>query len=380
MRILMTADSVGGVWTYVVELGSWLLANGANVVVATMGRALTSQQREQLTRRGMIVEESEYRLEWMEDPWTDVAEAGQWLRELERKHRPDVVHLNGYAHGASGFRAPVMIVAHSSVLSWWRAVFGTDAPASYDRYRTETTRGLRAAARVVAPSHAMLDSLLQHEPWLDRLVRRGPTHDGSSKVRVIENGLTIPPFTRPQKRDLILAAGRLWDQAKNVELLARAAPALPWPIVIAGERQLGEREPPFDASALDCLGALRPDELARWMRSAAIFAAPALYEPFGLSILEAAAAGCALVLGDIPSLRELWGGAAELVDPRDPVAWQRSLQSLADDSIARRRLALSAYARAQRYSAGRMGAAYLRLYTELARPVQRSVALAGGRT
>ncbi len=31
---------------------------------------------------------------------------------------------------------------------------------------------------------------------------------------------------------------------------------------------------------------------------------PARYEPFGLSVLEAALSGCALVLGDIPSLRE----------------------------------------------------------------------------
>ena len=47
------------------------------------------------------------------------------------------------------------------------------------------------------------------------------------------------------------------------------------------------------------LGVLAPAELRRKLERAAIFAAPALYEPFGLGILEAAAAGCALVLGDI---------------------------------------------------------------------------------
>ena len=53
-----------------------------------------------------------------------------------------------------------------------------------------------------------------------------------------------------------------------------------------------------------------------WPR-AAIYALPARYEPFGLSALEAALSGCALVLGDIPSLREVWGDAAVFVPPDD---------------------------------------------------------------
>ena len=49
------------------------------------------------------------------------------------------------------------------------------------------------------------------------------------------------------------------------------------------------------------------------MGRAAIYALPARYEPFGLSILEAALSGCALVIGDIPSLREIWADAALFV-------------------------------------------------------------------
>jgi hypothetical protein len=56
-----------------------------------------------------------------------------------------------------------------------------------------------------------------------------------------------------------------------------------------------------------CLGPLEASELAGWMHRAAIYALPARYEPFGLSALEAAQAGCALVLGDLSSLREVWG-------------------------------------------------------------------------
>ena len=44
-----------------------------------------------------------------------------------------------------------------------------------------------------------------------------------------------------------------------------------------------------------------------------IFVSVSRYEPFGLAVLEAAHAGCALVLSDIPTFRELWQGAASFV-------------------------------------------------------------------
>jgi glycogen synthase len=59
---------------------------------------------------------------------------------------------------------------------------------------------------------------------------------------------------------------------------------------------------------------------ADWYARASIYALPARYEPFGLSALEAALSGCALILGDIPSLREVWLEAAPYVSPDDESA------------------------------------------------------------
>ena len=57
---------------------------------------------------------------------------------------------------------------------------------------------------------------------------------------------------------------------------------------------------------LEALGKLPAAEMKLWFAHAAIYCLPARYEPFGLSVLEAGLSGCALVLGDIPSLREIW--------------------------------------------------------------------------
>src|SRR3954462_14350571 len=97
-RILMTADAVGGVWTYALELSRGLAARGVDVILATMGPRPSSEQRAAVAALGNVTLcESDFRSEWMIDPWADVARAGEWLLKLEREHAPDLIHLNGYA-------------------------------------------------------------------------------------------------------------------------------------------------------------------------------------------------------------------------------------------------------------------------------------------
>jgi glycosyltransferase involved in cell wall biosynthesis len=103
-------------------------------------------------------------------------------------------------------------------------------------------------------------------------------------------------------------------------------------------------------------------ELAEWLSRASIYALPARYEPFGLSVLEAAHAGCALVLGDIPSLREYWDDAAVFVDPDDTGALERMLSYLIAEPDRRRELSQRALERAKIFVPEEMGAAYLKAY------------------
>jgi glycosyltransferase involved in cell wall biosynthesis len=346
VKVLISTDTVGGVLTYTAQLAAALEAQGDEVVVATMGPRLRREQRRLLPRR---VHESSCRLEWMEDPWDDVAAAGRWLLALEEEERPDLVHLCSYSHGALPFRVPKLLVGHSCVLSWWRAVHGTEAPPSWNRYREKTGAGLAAADTVLAPTQAILRELERD-------------HDlPPGRTAVVHNGTPLSPAGGEEKEPLILGSGRFWDPAKNLAALDAAASGLQWPVVVAGDLQGGE--PPRQATSTGVLG---PARLAKLRRRASIYAAPALYEPFGLGILEAAAERCALVLGDIPSLRELWSDAAIFVDPGDTEALREALAGLAGDRWLRSSLADRAQRRAASYSIERAGRAYHRLYESLA--------------
>jgi glycogen(starch) synthase len=348
MNVLMTADTVGGVWTYAVDLCRALLPHDVHVTLATMGEPVRADQRQQVDRLpNVTLRQGTFKLEWMPDPWDDVARAGEWLLGLEREVRPDVVHLNGYAHGALPWHAPVLVAGHSCVLSWWEAVKGEAAPPEWDHYRWAVSEGLAGADLVVAPTRAMLDCLRAHH---------GPLPD----ARVIHNGRDAAAFApAATKEPFVLCAGRLWDEAKNLAALEAVAAELPWPVCVAGDPQ-GRT-----STGVVPLGRLGERELAGVMARAAVYALPARYEPFGLSALEAALSGCALVLGDIPSLREVWGDAATYVPPDDTGALSRVLAELIERADQRNELAARAAARARRYTLGRAAGEYLDAYASL---------------
>jgi len=351
-HVLMTADTIGEVWTYALELIGAFAAEGIDVTLATMGREPSrAQSRAAAALPNLDLRNSDYALEWMPDAWRDVDEAGEWLLDLERRTEADIVHVNGFVHAALPFTSPVVTVAHACVCSWWRAVRGTDAPPEWDDYRWRVAAGISAADAVIAPTRAILDDVLAaHEIPPPRV-----TH-------VIANGRSIHVTPAATREPFVLAAGQLWDEAKNLTALDDCAARVPWPIYVAGSLDHPGRGAAVAPRAVHAIGELRPADLFAWMRRAAIYALPARYEPFGLSALEAALAGCALVLGDLPSLREVWGDAAVYVPPFDASALGHALAALAKDTARRDTLAARARARAAMLTPTRMAAGYLAVY------------------
>src|SRR5438045_620839 len=359
--VLMSADAVGGVWSYALTLGAAL--PGFRLVLAIMGPAASVAQRAAAARLGNVVlEEAPYRLEWMEGAAADLPASRQWLAGLARRHSADLIHINGYAHARITADRPVLVVAHSDVLSWWQAVHGKAAPPEWGDYRDAVAAGLTAAARVVAPSRAVFDDLATHYGF------------ARDDALVIRNGIDLAAYRPAAKRRVVMAAGRMWDAAKNLALLDKVAAGLAWPVEIAGPATSPEGGT-AGCEAAGLIGVLSPAEMAVRLGRAAIFAAPARYEPFGLGILEAAASGCALVLGDIPSLRDSWEGAALFVAPDDRATWRSALRHLIEDESDRALWAFSAQQRARGFSREAMAGRYAALYREMvAEPAQREVA------
>lgn len=347
-RVLITTDTVGGVWQYATELAAGLKRLGVEPIIAALG---TPPSPRFIKTGHFSVFFFNCRLEWMQDPWEDVRRSGDWLLRLADHLNPDLVHVNGYAHAKCNFAVPVLVVGHSCVYSWYAAVLGRRPSSRWQRYRQTVAEGLKAAQLVTAPTAAMLAELEHH-------------YGAFRRWEPIPNGRRGDDFPPAPKEPFIFSAGRLWDQAKNIAALARIAAGLEWPVVVAGEQFHPEGgRVAFDNIRL--LNFLHQQQISNWLAKAAIYALPALYEPFGLTALEAGLAGCALVLGDIPSLREIWEGAALFVPPRRTDLLRTTLKRLIDDERLRRRYARQARQRALAFTTEKMALRYMAAYARL---------------
>jgi glycosyltransferase involved in cell wall biosynthesis len=250
---------------------------------------------------------------------------------------------------------PVLAVCHSCVASWWATVKAGPLPADFV-WRAEIVRaGLYAAHRTVAPSRAFAEAVRStyRLPAAPTAIHNGREHPAIPESDVVILG---EPF--------VFAAGRLWDEGKNIAVLDRAAERLPLRVVAAGPTD-GPNGTRATTEHLETIGNISGDAVRRWLARRPIFVSMSLYEPFGLAVLEAAQAGCPLVLSDIPTFRELWEGAAEFVAPYDDGALAAVVERVASDAAFRMQLGAAAQERARRYTVAAMSEKMLALYREL---------------
>ena len=358
-RLLMTADAVGGVWTYALELARGLSARGFRTTLAVLGPPPAAAAAARAAAvPGLSLRVTDLPLDWLAADAGAVRAAGQAIAVLAKEVGADLVHLNSPALAAGvAFPAAVVGACHSCVATWWDAVRGGPLPPDLAWRADLLARGYAACDALVAPSRAFADATARRYALA---TTPAAIHNGRDPTAASHP----PPADAPP--DFVLTAGRLWDAGKNLGVLDRAAAGLALPVLAAGPLD-GPEGSRFSPRHLRALGPLDEAALARLLAAAPIYASPALYEPFGLAVLEAAAVGCALVLSDIPSFRELWDNAALFVPAADDRALAAALARLAADPPARARLGALARERSRRYGVAAMAAAMAELYRPLLR-------------
>ncbi|MFT8244348.1 glycosyltransferase family 4 protein [Roseomonas sp. BN140053] len=359
LRLFMTADAVGGVWPYALDLARGLAAEGVRTTLAVLGPTPAADQlAEAAAVPGLSTLHTDLPLDWLAADADTVERTGEALAELVRADGADLLHLNSPAHAAAArFPVPVVGVAHSCVATWWDAVKSGPLPEDF-RWRTDLTgRGYRAVGALVVPSAAFAADTARVYSLPEPPIAM---HNGRREVTATAISGAPESFA--------LTAGRLWDEGKGIAALDRAAGRLRIPVLAAGAVS-GPNGAAISLQHIRPLGRMPERELSGWMAAAPVFVSTALYEPFGFAVLEAVRAGAALVLSDIPSFRELWDGAAEFVPPHDDAAIAAAIQRLCDDPAHRARLQSAARQRAGNYGVAPMARAMLDVYRRL-RPAQ----------
>jgi glycosyltransferase involved in cell wall biosynthesis len=355
-RVLLTTDVVGGVWDFAWVLTRELVARGTHVTLLALGQPSEAQTRLAGAVGAELIVEP-LRLEWMQNSQADILATQRLVNQLVDALRPDVVHANQFAATFAG-SAPVVLTLHSDVLSWRKWTLGaTDLPGEWQSYAELVSTALTRADAVVAVSRFLADETRA-------------LYGCQREFDVIHNGWPASS-TAPVPRSGTLLAGRVWDAAKNLSLVVDALDGWspPGPVFLAGDQRHPESGGAVELpSRITALGLLSRPRLDQALSQATVYLSPALYDPFGLLPLQAALAGCALLLSDVPSYRELWDGAAAFFRPNDPIDLRRRWTALLEDPTG---FAHRAGERARdRYTADCMAYQYLDVYARVTAPVR----------
>lgn len=351
MRVIITGDAVGGVGVHAAELAQGLALSGHQVILAILGATGGMDDSLPGVERVVTPEPLEWESEYQPSELARAAGATRaWLADLAASRHIELLHSNHFALVGAIPGVPTLLGVHSDVVSWWRWVRGATPPANRfaSWYCTIVRTALRQASTLVAPSRAVLQDLRESFGW-------------TGVASVIPHGIHVgaaPPKNEPA---FAITAGRLWDEAKQVGLLVGLELAMD--VQVAGD----DRGRPIPASPrLLRLGQLDRNALAQRLTEAQVYIASSRYEPFGLAPLEAAAAGCVLLLNDIPSLHEVWGPAALYFARNDGQSLAWALRQLKDAPRLRFRMGAASHLRASRlYQAKNMVRAYAALYQQL---------------
>jgi glycosyltransferase involved in cell wall biosynthesis len=359
LRALLLTDAVGGVWVYTLELARGLRTLGIESIIAVMGPSPREKQREESA--GLHLIDTGLPLEWLDTSPSEIRRAGETIAEIADREGADLVQTCSAALLADvRFRQPCVAVQHSCITSWWAAVKRAPMPFDFQWRRELVDAGLRRASAIVAPSIAFAAETAR-------------IYDAPVPVNAVHNGRRPTACGRVPQGEFVFTASRLWDEGKNVATLDAAAARLKVPFQAAGPTR-GPNGASVTVEHLQTLGEIGAARMAGLFSARPIYASAALYEPFGLSVLEAAQAGCALVLSDIPTHREIWNGAAIFVPPYDAEAFADAIQDLLDDPDERQQLGQLAQNRARFYTPERMARGMAEIYARVVEPQAQLVA------
>ena len=232
---------------------------------------------------------------------------------------------------------------------------------------------LKGVSRVIAVSQAVAESL-----------RRSGVID-SSRITVVHNGIDIDRFARPVARsgDLPVMVGTVGHLApiKGHDVFVRAAALISARrphvrfLVIGDDKSSQMEYRKFLESLIAELGLSESVAMPGWqedipgvLSSLGVFVSAARSEPFGLSIVEAMAAG-------LPVVAAASEGAVEIIDDGvrgrlapvgDPEALANAINDLLDNPVERSRLGRNVQLAArERYSLSRMVSDTEQVYREV---------------
>jgi phosphatidylinositol alpha-mannosyltransferase len=184
-------------------------------------------------------------------------------------------------------------------------------------------------------------------------------------VRIIPNGVDVAAYPSVERRPHQVAFVGRDDPRKGLRTLLEAWPQVRASVPDATLQVVGADEVAGGSPGISFLGRVDDETKRAVLASSGVFCAPNTGgESFGIILVEAMAAGCAVVASAIPGFVFAAGDAAALVSPDDPAGLAGSLTAVLEDEARRSRLQQSGTERVRLFDRNAVLGAYLDAYDD----------------
>ncbi len=187
----------------------------------------------------------------------------------------------------------------------------------------------------------------------------------TGRVRIIPNGIDVASYAPGDKsQGSVVFLGRN-DERKGLPVLLAAWPKVRETHPAATLTVVGAEQPGTSIEGVHFAGRVSEDSKLQYLKEALVYCAPNLSgESFGIVVVEAMAAGCAVVASGLPAFVRVAGDAARFVAPGDAFGLATEISSLLSDQTAARVLRSAALEQAQQYRGEVVAAAYIEAYED----------------
>ena len=278
-----------------------------------------------------------------------------WLRH----HRPDVIFTHGHYANVLGQLLGALAGVRRRVAVQHCIPKGYPA---FPRFADWLFGTVGIYTMQIAVSHSVVESVSAYPASYKRNIHMiyngiALTQNGSSSSRQLAD----LPVGRPR----ILHVGRL-SREKNHEALLQSLEQIPGAyLVLVGDGELRDTlehqvQSMGLADRVCFLGEITPENVRAVMNACDLFMFPSVFEALGLALIEAMAAGMAIVASDIPACREVLQNTGILVSPT-PQELSRAANRILADTCYAKEMGRKAAERAKEFSLDAMVDGYERL-------------------
>ncbi len=238
------------------------------------------------------------------------------------------------------YRGKIMVTIHDLLWHEYKGAHVTTLPMwqyalKYRAYLHTTSQAMKRASWILVPAETVKKTVVKYFPYAKSKIEVTPEGIAQPYRAALETALEV---TKAKREKQLIYVGSLYPH-KNVMVVIKALHELPgFKLVLVGTRNVFQKQVQAEveklglADRVEFRGYVSDQELIELYQHSFALVQPSLSEGFGLTGVEAMAAGIPVIASQIPIFQEVYQDAAAYFDPFSSSSFAQAVQNVEFDT------------------------------------------------